>query len=119
VSGFVADSEPNPGPVGKVILVERAIAHRVDIGQTGAALPVNLHSIATFGSGGDQWLNRWNDTDSDDDQLGGNNCAVSQPHAGGSPVGSLDAFGGDGKPDVDAVGPMVLLVEARQGLACN
>src|SRR3546814_15509506 len=64
----------------------------------------------------DQGLDRGDDADTDDHQVGGDDLAVREPDAGDM-IAALDRLDRHAETDVDAMFAMFLLIEARQILA--
>src|SRR3546814_20793808 len=90
-----------------------AVADRIDVGQARLAERVDAYAVGAIGARRDQRLDRRNDADADDDEIGRNDLAVRQAHAGDMRV-ALDRIDADAEPEVDAVIAMLLFIEARQ-----
>src|SRR3546814_10066485 len=58
---------------------------------------VDEHPVAARGARCDQRLDRGNDADADDDEVGGDDFAVRQPNTGDA-LGDLDRFDRDAAP---------------------
>src|SRR3546814_10481846 len=69
--------------------------------------------VAARGARCDQRLDRGNDADADDDEVGGDDFAVRQPNTGDA-LGALDRFDRDAEPQVDAMLAVLAFVETRQ-----
>src|SRR3546814_1257074 len=80
------------------------------------AVAVDHHAVSAAGDRCDQRFDRGDDTDAHDDQIGGNDLAVRQPHAR-HPIRALDRRDRNAEPQVDAMLAVLLLIEARQILA--
>src|SRR3546814_15778679 len=93
--------------------MRRAVADRVDVGQTGLAQTVDEHPVAARGARCDQRLDRGNDADADDDEVGGDDFAVRQPNTDDA-LGALDRFDRDAEPPVDAMLAVPAFVATRQ-----
>src|SRR3546814_4388241 len=90
-----------------------AVADRIDVGQARLAERVDAYAVGAIGARRDQRLDRRNDADADDDEIGRNDLAVRQAHAGDMRV-ALDRIDADAEPEVDAVIAMLLFIEAGQ-----
>src|SRR3546814_1315415 len=69
--------------------------------------------VAARGARCGQRLDRGNDADADDDEVGGDDFAVRQPNTGDA-LGALDRFDRDAEPQVDAMLAVLAFVETRQ-----
>src|SRR3546814_17004783 len=72
--------KPDLVAVGKLIHMRCAVADRRDVGQARLAERVDAYAVGAIGARRDQRLDRRNDADADDDEIGRNDLAVRQAH---------------------------------------
>ena len=99
--------------------MRRTVAQGIDVIETGAAELVDPDPVCASRPCGDQWCDRRNDADSDDDHLAGDRRTVCQPDTARGTRFFVDAFDRHACTQIDAVRPVLLLVEPRQFLASD
>ena len=102
IIGVLHRFEPDLGALGKVVRMRCAVADRIDVGQARLAERVDAHPVGAIRARRNQGLDRGDDTDADDDEIGGDHLAVRQPHAGDMRL-ALDRIDAHAEAQVDAV----------------
>ena len=80
---------------------------------------VYVHSVASRGACGKQWLDAGQDADPDDCHVSRQGFATGQPHAGQVAIVTNKALDASSQSHVDAMIAMLLFVEARERLGCH
>ncbi|EEF21928.1 conserved hypothetical protein, partial [Ricinus communis] len=101
---------------GIAVHVQRAVADRKDVRQAGAGLCIDEHAVAARGPGREQRLDGGQDADADNGHVGRDHFAARQAHAGDAGL-ALDRRDLRAEPNLDAMGAMLGLEEARQRFA--
>ena len=118
IIGVLHRFQPDLGALGKVVRMRRAVADGIDVGQARLAEAIDAHTVGAVRTRSDQRLDRGHDTDTDDDEIGGDHLTAGQADAGDLRL-TLDRIDAHAEPEIDAMVAVLLFVEAREFFASN